>query len=119
MFVDPQIVTINAISNSLGKTSSGDNKGEYRKDDGNVVLSVSHSLGKRNRRLIKLSHRKVAADPLNTAQNLNYGMTMSIIVDSPSIGYTPAEVKQVWDGFLANLAASSGANTVKFLAGES
>jgi len=119
MFSDPQSVTINAIANSLPRTGSGDNTGTFTKDDGNVVLSISHSLGKRTRRLIKLSHRKVAADPLNAAQNLNYGMSISIVVDVPQFGYTPAEAKQVWDGFIANLAASSAANTVKFLGGES
>jgi hypothetical protein len=61
----------------------------------------------------------VAADPLNAAQNLNYSASMYIVVDVPPVGYSPAEMKQIWDGFLANLAATSGANTVKFLGGES
>lgn len=116
---DPQSVTINAIANSLPRTGSGDNTGTFTKDDGNVKLSVSHSYGKRTRRTIRLDHRKVAADPLVAAQNLNYSMSMYIVVDVPPVGYSPTEAKQIWDGFLANLAASSGANTVKFLGGES
>lgn len=119
MFADPQSVTINAVANSLPRVSSGDYLGVYTKDDGNVSLSVKHAIGKRTRRTIRIDHRKVAADPLVTAQNLNYSMSMYIVVDVPPLGYTPAEVKQVWDGFIANLAASSAANTVKFLGGES
>lgn len=118
-FADPQSVTINAIANSLPRTSSGDNTGAFTKDDGNVKLTVSHAYGRRTRRTIRVDHRKVAADPLNAAQNLNYTMSMYIVVDVPPVGYSPAEAKQVWDGFIANLAASSAANTVKFLGGES
>ncbi len=118
-FSDPQSVTINAVANSLPRTASGDNTGAFTKDDGNVKLSVSHNLGKRNRRTIRLDHRKVAADPLIAAQNLNYSMSTYIVVDVPPVGYSPAEAKQVVDGFLANLQASSGANLVKFLGGES
>lgn len=116
---DPQSVTINAIANALARTGSGINTGTFSKDDGNVKMSVSHAYGKRTRRTIRLDHRKVAADPLNAAQNLNYSMSMYIVVDVPPVGYSPAEAKQVWDGFIANLAASSAANTVKFLGGES
>jgi len=118
-FADPQSVTINAIANSLPRTGSGDNTGTFTKDDGNVKLSVSHSYGKRNRRTIRIDHRKVAVDPLNAAQNLNYSMSIYMVADIPPVGYSPAEAKQVLDGFLANLQASSGANETKFFGGES
>lgn len=118
-FSDPQTVTINAIANTLPRTGSGENTGSFSKDDGNVKMSVTHSYGKRTRRTIRLDHRKVAADPLVAAQNLNYSMSMYIVVDVPPFGYSPAEAKQVWDGFIANLAASSAVNTTKFLGGES
>lgn len=118
-FADPQSVTINAVANSLPRVGSGNNSGSFSKDDGNVKLSLSHAYGKRTRRTVRLDHRKVAADPLVAAQNLQYSMSCYIVVDVPPVGYTPAEAKQVVDGFLANLQASSGANLVKFLGGES
>jgi len=46
-------------------------------------------------------------------------MSMYIVVDVPPFGYSPSEAKAVWDGFIANLAANTAANTVKFLGGES
>jgi hypothetical protein len=118
-FADPQTVTINAIANTLNRVGTGNNEGAFAKDDANVRMEIKHSYAKRNRSVVKLTHRKVAADPLIAAQNLQYSMGITISVDRPPVGYTPAEVKQVWDGFLANLAASSGANTVKLLGGES
>lgn len=119
MFPDPQSVTINGTANTLPRTGSGNNSGVFRKDDGTVAMSISHQYGKRTRRQIRIDHKKVAADPLVSAQNLEYSMSMYIVVDVPPVGYTPTEVKQIWDGFLANLAASTAANTVKFLGGES
>jgi len=116
---DPQSVTISGTANALNRVSSGDNSGAFSKDDGNVKLSVSHAYGRRTRRTIRVDHRKVAADPLNAAQNLNYSMSMYIVVDVPPFGYSPSEAKAVWDGFIANLAANTAANTVKFLGGES
>lgn len=119
MFADPQSVTINAIAHSLPRVSSGDYTGTFSKDDGNVVLKVTHTRGKRVRRTIRLDHKKVAADPLVADQNLNYSMSAILTLDVPPLGYTPTEVKQILDGLLANLAASSAANTVKFIGGES
>lgn len=118
-FADPQSITISGTAISLPRTSSGDNTGTFTKDDGNVKLSISHVNGKRNRRTIRLDHRKVAADPLNAAQNLNYSMSVYIVADIPPVGYTPSEAKAVLDGFLANLQAASAANEVKFFGGES
>lgn len=118
-FSDPQSITINAIANSLPRIGSGENTGTFSKDDGNIKLSVSHIYGKRTRRAIRLDHRKVAADPLVAAQNLNYSMSLFTVVDVPVVGYSPTEVKQIWDGFNTLLTATSGANMVKFLGGES
>lgn len=118
-FADPQSITISGSANSLPRTGSADNSGTFTKDDANLRLQMKHSYAKRNRSVIRLDHRKVAADPLIAAQNLLYSMSISIIVDRPPVGYSPTEVKAVLDGFLANLAASSGANTIKFLGGES
>jgi hypothetical protein len=118
-FSDPQSVTIGGATTSLARVSSGDNTGTLSSDDQNVKLTASHSYGKRTRRTIRIDHRKVAADPLQADQNLNYSMACYIVVDVPTVGYTPAEAKEVMDGLLANLAASSSANQVKFLGGQS
>lgn len=117
-FADPQSVTINAVANSLPRTSSGVNSGVFTKDDGNVRLSVSHQYAKRTRRTIRLDHSKIAADPLISAQNIKYSMSAYLVVDMPITGYTVAEAKQIIDGLTAYLTVSSGARVTQLLGGE-
>lgn len=119
MLSDPQSVTINSVANSLPRTSSSNNSGAFTKDDSNVKLEISHSYGKRNRRQVKLTHRKIAADPLISAQSIEYSMTAYVVFDVPVTGYTVAEAKQIADALTGWLTASSGANTTKVLGGES
>lgn len=117
-FADPQSVTINAVAQSLARTSSGVNSGTFTKDDGNVKLTVSHTYAKRTRRVLRLDHSKIAADPLISAQNIKYSMSAYLVVDLPVTGYTVAEAKQVIDGLTAYLTASSGAKVTQLLGGE-
>lgn len=116
---DPQSVTINAIANSLPRTSNVGTTSSYTKDDGTVILSIAHSNGKRNRRKSGVKHNKFSTDPYIPATNQKVGMEVYLIIDTPITGYTNAEAKQVVDGFLAWLSASSGANITKILGGES
>lgn len=119
MFSDPQSLTINAVANSLPRTSSGVNTGAFTKDDGNVKMTISHQLGKRTRRNIRVDFRKVAADPLSTGFNKEYTMSAYLVVDHPVVGFTITETKNVVDALTAFLTASSGANVTKILGGES
>lgn len=117
-YADPQSVTINAVANSLPRVGSGVNTGSFSKDDGTVKLAVTHLYGKRNRRTARLEHSKIAPDPLISSTNIIYGMTAFLTVDVPKTGYTVAEAKQVVDGLVAWLTASSGANVTRLLGGE-
>jgi len=117
-FADPQSVTINAVANSLARISSGPNAGAFQKDDGSVKLSVSHAYSKRNRRTIRLDHKKIAADPLMPSTNTLYSLSCYIVIDAPTTGYTVAEQKQIVDGLTAYLTASSGARVTQLLGGE-
>jgi hypothetical protein len=119
MFSDPQSVTINAVANSLPRTSSGVNTGAFTKDDGLVKLSISHSLGKRTRRVVRLDHAKIAADPLLAGVNVRATMSTYVVMDTPETGYSNAEVKQIVDALTGYLTASSGANVTKIIGGES
>lgn len=118
-FADPQSVVIPVIGTvSLPRTSSGLSTGVFTKDDGNVKLEVGHTYGKRTRRTVRLTHRKVAADPLISAQNIQYSMSAYLVVDVPVTGYNLAEAKQIVDGLVAYLTISTGANVTKLLGGE-
>lgn len=119
MLADPQSVTINAVAISLPRTSSSENKGAFKSNDSMVSETVSHQYGKRNRHLFRIDHSKVAADPFQSSLNAKYSMSTYIVFDVPPVGYTVAEAKQVVDGFIAQLTASSGALITKIIGGES
>lgn len=115
---DPQSVTINAVAISLPRTSSSVDAGSFTSNDGTVKETISHQYGKRTRHLFRIDHSKIAPDPLISAQNIKYGMSFYVVADVPVTGYTVAEAKQVIDGFIAQLNASSGALITKLLGGE-
>lgn len=118
-YADPQTVTINAVANSLPRISSDKNSGAFRKDDSNVALTVQHQfLKSRVRHTARIDYRKIAADPLIAAQNLQYSMSAYVVFDVPLIGYTIAEQKLNVDALSLWLTASSGANTTKLLGSE-
>jgi hypothetical protein len=117
-FADPQSVTINAIAKSLPRTSSGVDTGSFTKDDGEVKLTVSHAYNKRTRRLLRLDHKKLVTDVLDPTIMSYYNMSTMLIVETPIVGYTLTEAKQVVDGLTAYLTASSGARVTQLLGGE-
>lgn len=118
MLADPQSVTISGSTVSLPRVSSGNNSGTFTSNDGTVIENVSHTYGRRNRRMFRLDHSKVAPDPLISSQNIVHSMGVYLVVDTPKTGYTVAEQKAIIDGLLAQLNATSGALITKFLGGE-
>jgi hypothetical protein len=119
MFTDPQTVTINAVGNTLPRTTAATNAGIFTKDDSTVKLSLSHTYSKRVRRVARLDFNKISADPFVPAQNVRLAMAAYLVVDTPVTGFTVAEAKQIVDALTLWLTTSSGANTTKLLGGES
>lgn len=117
-FADPQSVTISGTAISMPRVSSGTNAGGFSAADGQTKLSVSHSYGKRTRRLIRLDNSKIAADPLLAGVNVRASMSAYLVIDLPSTGYSISEEKAVVDAFLAYLTASTGAKVTQVLGGE-
>ncbi len=118
-FADPQTITINAIANVLARIGFAQNAGTFQKDDATVKLGVSHSYGKRSRRVVRVDHSKFTADPYIPANQSKVSFATYLVFDEPVAGYTVAEKKQIVDALLAWLSASSGANITKILGGES
>lgn len=118
-FADPQTVTINSVAQTLPRTGFNPASGVFTKDDGNVKLSVSNQYAaKRTRRSVRLDFRKIAADPLVSAQNILYSMSAYLVVDIPITGFTVVEQKQIVDALTAYLTASTGARVTQMLGGE-
>lgn len=81
-------------------------------------LTVAHSYGKRTRRTIRLDHSKIAPDPMISAQNIKHSMSVYLVSDTPTTGYTVTEAKQIVDALVAFLTATSGARVTQLLGGE-
>ncbi len=118
-FADPQTVTVNAIAKTLPRVAISDSKGVFRKDDGEYTLQItSTGNGKRERMAIRIDQTKTAADPLFPSTNVPSSISFTLVCDRPVARYTLAEQKQIVDGFLAYLTASSGAKITQLLGGE-
>lgn len=118
-YTDPQTVTISGNVISLPRTNVQNNKSEYTSSDGLVKLSASHAYGRRTRRVLRIDHSKITADPFIPAQNAKVSMSNYIVFDVPVVGYTVAEALAVYNGFKGQFTASTDALISKLLAGES
>lgn len=116
---DPLSITISGSAISLPRTSVGSDKSQYTSSDGLVLLAASHAYGKRTRRVIRVDHSKITADPFIPAQNTKVSMSNYLVFDLPPAGYTGADALAVYAGFKALFTASSDAVIVKLLGGES
>lgn len=118
-FADPQSVTIDGATSSLPRVSVGNGSAEYRSSDGNITLKASSSYGSRTRRVVRIDHKKVSENEFLPDQNVIRSMSCYLVFDLPTVGYSNAEAKAIYDGFKTQLAASSDAIITKLLGGES
>lgn len=119
MFSDPISITVNAVAQSLNRTSMGANAGAFRKDDGSHQLSIAHTLGKNNQRVIRFDRTQTVSDPFTTGEFLTASDSVWLVTRTPGTLLTITQQKQLIDGFLTYLQASSGAAITKLLNGES
>jgi hypothetical protein len=118
LFSDPQSITVSGAAKSLARTGTTENGGKFATSDRAYQMSVNHSYGKRTRHQIRLQFDSLTANPLVSGQNVSNSVSTYLVVDTPN-GYDVATAKALVDGFLAFLAASSGAAVSKVLGGES
>lgn len=114
MFADPTSITINAVAESFAAISRDDTKSVYQTADGEHKLTISRTNGSRNRYLVRLDHKKVATNPVDSS-NAEVTSSVYMVFDIPDWGYTSTEVSDLSDGLAAFLSA---ANVAKVLAGE-
>lgn len=115
---DPQSVTIGAATTPLPRTSVGTNGSIYNSADGTVRVEVSHTYGRRTRRIVKVTLSKITTDPLITGQNVRVSMSAHTVLDVPPAGFTATEMKDILLSPGTWLAAASAANAVKLVGGE-
>lgn len=118
-FSDTQSVTVDSSGAiTIPRTGSGINAGSFTSGDGNVILTVASTFGKRNRSTARINLSKIAADPLISAQNIKYSASVWLVLDRPVTGFSPDELKTLVLGLTTWLTASSAASTVKLIGGE-
>jgi len=121
-FSDPLSVTISAVTTPLPRTGDAPGAGDgtvYRSADGLIVLTASHDMGKRTRRVLRIDTAKLTADPFKPAENVKVSMSNYMVFDIPPAGFTAAEALAVYTGFKTLFTATSDAMIVKLLGGES
>jgi len=116
---DPQSITISGTAISLPRTSVGDDRSEYTSGDGLNQLILSHTYGKRTRRMLRFDTSKLAPDPYRTADNVKRSMSVYTVFDLPDAGYDAVQALAVYAGYKALIAASSDVAITKLLGGES
>jgi hypothetical protein len=115
MLTDPQSVTINAVATSLPRTNAGPTQNVYTTADGNTSLTTKqNTTASRFRREVRLSQKKIAADPIS-AVNKEIGVSCYLVIDEPRAGFSDVEIGYLIDALKAWL---SSANYNKVLGGE-
>lgn len=118
-FSDPQTVSVAGEALTLPRVSSGVNSGAFRySDDYTLVLSVTHTEGKRNRHIARLKYERVLADPLQPALNIPVDMSVTLTVDTPKRGLDNEGIQDIVGGLVGWLTANTGANVVKLVGGQ-
>lgn len=118
-FTDPQSITIAGVTTPLPRVETGKNESSYLSSDGLIRLSASSAYGKRTRRVLRVDHSKLTADPFIPAQNTKVSMSCYMVFDVPVAGYTNAQQLEVYTGFKTAFTATSDALITKLLGGES
>ena len=117
MFSEPISITVNAVAQSMPRTSNIGQKSTYEKSDGTFNLTIEHIKTKsdRIRSVARFEQRAIVPDPL-TAVNDWENMAVSIVIDRPKVGFTAAQLDQLLTGFRAWLVT---ATSDKLYGGES
>jgi hypothetical protein len=118
-FTDPQTVTISGATTPLPRVNLVSNGAEYLSADGLIKLSASNAYGRRTRRVLRIDHSKVTADPFRPTENSKVSMSNYLVFDLPPFGYTSADALAVYVGLKTQFSAASDALIVKLLGGES
>lgn len=116
MFADPiGNVTYNAVAQTLPRVSTNGLKSVYRKSDGSMVITISHSASKNRVRSMFRIDRNVDVNADNVLET--YGAY--IVIDRPVSGFSETDVVNLVTCLTGALTASSNAAIIKLNGQES
>jgi len=95
MFADPQSIKQDGTTAvSFPRTSVGSGIGAFTSPDGQMTGTVRQTTSKaRKRGEMRVTARKVSADPLNPAVNVEKSFSAYVVIDTPLVGFTNTEIK--------------------------
>lgn len=100
MFANTQTVSVNGTGAQLPRIAFGDRRGTFENVAAGLRLTISHTLGKRQRKVVRIDHSKTVTDPLLAGVNRAVSASVYSTVDMPNVGYSPSEI----DDLLESLA---------------
>lgn len=109
MLADPQTVTIDATPYTLPRVGSKqpNRLGTFQNQDSGLELTVRQDItSNRFRREIRLTQKKVAADPIS-AVNKEVSASAIIVIDEPRWGFTDAELSDLHAALVARVDQST------------
>jgi hypothetical protein len=120
---DPVAITVNSVAVSLPRTGVMEHGAVYTKDDNTILVRINHIPAKNSlgttKRTLELDVVKTSADPLNASVNVQKTFKFFLNAVEPAVGFTIAEKKDAAQAIMTWVNATSGANLVKWLGGES
>lgn len=119
MLSEPQSVTTDA-AHSLPRTGMDTHSGEFSNSADGYDYVITHDYSSsRQRHVVWLEQTKIVTDPLFSTQNKQVVARATFTVSAPMSGFTPTQLKELAKGLIGNLTASTDANLVKIIGGES
>jgi hypothetical protein len=119
-YPDPQELTIGVTADiPLPRVSSGPNSGVFKTADDGLKLTISHAVGKRARRTIRIDTQKTSPDVFLPSTNVTKSASIYVVVDTPLAGFTVEELTDIMLGLTGYLSENSAEHTTRLLGGES
>lgn len=117
MYADPQSVTVNAVAQTMPRQGSTqpDRVGTFSTADGTFQFDIrQNKTNNRFRREVRLTQKKVAADPISSL-NKEVSTSVMIVVDEPRWGFSDTELGYLTSAIVAWFTTT---NRDKLLGGE-
>lgn len=93
MFPDVSI-TYATVASTLPKIVQRDMLGRFENPDGTLAFQISHETTnkERQRHLIRLERKIIAANPLDNADQDYETMSLNLVIDRPLVGFSATDV---------------------------
>lgn len=120
-FSDPISMTVNAVAKSMPRITMASNGAPsvFKMNDDEFKTEIAHQSiksGRRERHVIKVTQRKITADPYVPATNVENTASVHIVVENPVTGFTDVELGYIVSA-LCTFVTNAG-NQAKFLGSE-